>query len=448
LDLKAPETERGRDTRIFVSYAGNKSVARRIEAGDSTLVALSYIIDGQDHELRRSIEEALKAMLGWDHKRVGAALSRFDRACNMLNQQIPCTTISEATDNEAVEVFSRLNKGGVALSQGDVRAAELAKGKAVVVLKKIRKFINSERPRRLGFGFSFAFRALVLFHTGSSQFSTLKSDWMNVPGPNGRSLTKSWGVTEQASDSALEFIDRRMGWSRRTLIPSTNAIIVLAAALEKGRYKIGVENELMYRRWLCLTALRGVFQGSVETTINHFHRAIRNSKGSAAEALVGALKKDVARRVRADEFNRFAQMWGPTTQIIHAWLVGQHAKDWLNEMPIDILARSGDLSFPGGDLTVHHIFPRKILADVNNDADYANCPANYALLSRSTNSEFGDSPPDEVLATLTSKQRSIASVQVFGNAAGDNLKTDRYEEFCRWRAKQLAAAINNWLEVG
>ncbi len=204
LDLKAPEAERARDTRLFVSYAGNKSVARRVEAGDSTLIPVSQIFQGPNHELRKETEETLKLVPGWDAKRVSASLDRFDHACDMLGQQVPCTTISHVTDKEAVEVFSRLNKGGTALSQGDVRAAELARGHAVVVLKNMREFVTGERMQRLGFGFSFAFRALVLFRE-SAQFSTLKSDWMDTPGPHGRSLSNSWRLTERAITEALAF---------------------------------------------------------------------------------------------------------------------------------------------------------------------------------------------------------------------------------------------------
>ena len=147
----------------------------------------------------------------------------------------------------------------------------------------------------------------------------------------------------------------------------------------------------------------------------------------------------------ADELNRFAQPWGPATQVMHAWLVAQRAKDWLNGEPVDALARRGSPVLPGGDLTVHHLFPRRILADMSENADVANCPANYALLSRPTNSEFGDKPPDEVCATLTPEQRKLAAVQYFGEAAGDRLKPGRYEEFCEWRADRLAEAINDWL---
>ena len=123
----------------------------------------------------------------------------------------------------------------------------------------------------------------------------------------------------------------------------------------------------------------------------------------------------------------------------------KEAKDWLSNDPIDVLARGGTVSLPGGDLTVHHIFPRRVLADVVDNPNHANSPANYALLSRSSNAEFGDKRPEEVLSTLTPDQRKLAAVQFFGDSAGDKLKPGRYDEFRQWRAERLAESINDWL---
>ena len=174
---------------------------------------------------------------------------------------------------------------------------------------------------------------------------------------------------------------------------------------------------------------------------------LRSSRAKAARVLVDALKKDESRPVRADEFCKYAQPWGPATQVMHAWLVGQQAKDWLSRDLVNALARNGEKHQPGGDLTVHHLFPRRILADLLDNPDGANSPANYGLLSRSTNAEFGDKQPDEVLAMLTPDQRTLADAQFFGEDAGDRLKPDHYAEFCEWRAQRLAEAINYWLGI-
>jgi hypothetical protein len=365
----------------------------------------------------------------------------------MLDQPVPCTTVYDVADREAVEVFNRLNKGGTQLRQGDVRAAELARGSAVAVLKQMREFVSKNLPQRLGFGFSFAFRALVVFHRRSAQFASLKPDWMDTSGPHGRTLHQSWKATERALNEALQFADEVMGWSRSVLLPSTNTLIVLAAAMDKAQFKRNDDDTQLYRRFLCLTALRGVFQGSVETTINRFLRNVAESR-HPAQALVGALRRDEGRRILPEELRQPGQLWGPATQIIHSWLVSGDAVDWLSGDTLDSLARANREMSPGGDLTVHHIFARENLKGILDNPDRANQPANFALVSRSTNAEFGKKPADEVLVLLNPEQRARASVQFFGEAAGDRLRPDRFDEFCEWRAQRLAQALNEYLGVG
>ena len=310
------------------------------------------------------------------------------------------------------------------------------------VLKRMREFVNEKLPQRLGFGFSFGFRSLVVFHKDSAKLRNLRDDWIDDKGPHDRTLWQSWQASENAIEKALSFVDNKMGWSRRALLPSMNAVIVLAVAFDKAGFKQDSEEESLYRRWLCLTALRGVFQGSVETTMNRFLRAIRNSRRHPAEAVGEALTRSERAPIHEDELMGYAQTWGPATQVMHAWLVSQRAKDWRSEDLIDKLARGGDTSLPGGDLTVHHIFPRNLFKD---SADEPNRAANYALLSRSTNSEFHETPPDEVLNMLSSSQRKLATIQIFGRDAGDLLEPKRYDEFCEWRAKRLAESMNEWL---
>jgi hypothetical protein len=443
LDLAAPDDPHRRDTQLFVSYASNKAVARRANAADPSLIPLDHLFEGSNQSLREETEQALLTK-GWKQQPILTALARFDRGCRILDQLVPRTTVSDISDKAAVEVFSRLNKGGAPLRQGDVRAAELASGNAADVLKKMRDFVSGELCQRLGFGFSFAFRGLVVFHRDTAQFNTLKSDWIEVPGPHGRTLRASWQAAEHAIEKALSFADERMGWSRRILVPSANALIVLAAAFDKANLKVTAETEQLYRRWLCLTALRRNFQGSVETTINRFLRAIRQTKTTPAAALVQALTRNERRCVTPEEFQASSQLWGPATQIIHAWLVDKEARDWKTGEFINDLARADGPDLSGGTLTVHHIFPRQLLKGLYDD-DVANRPANYALLSLETNSEFRHTPPEEILKTLTPIQRENSARQFFGEAAGDHLRSDKYEEFCAWRAKRLADAINDWI---
>lgn len=449
LDLTASRGDEHRDTRLFVTYGGRQSIARRVDDSDPTLIPVSQFFEKIDKQIEKEqdaqLEESLKE-LGWKPARVQGAIVQLDAAREMLDQEVPCTTVYEVSDSQAVEVFSRLNKGGTPLRQGDVTAAGLARGKAVSVLTAMREFVSTERPQRLGLSFSFAFRALVVFHRGSAQFLTLKPDWMDVPGPDGRSLHQSWKAAQKALEESLLLADKTMGWSSRTLLPSLNALIVLAAALDRADFKVNDADQQLLKRWLCLTALRGTFQGSVESTINRFLKGMRESKRRPAEALVGALHKDEARPVRADEFRDTTALWASQVQIMHALFVGRESADWLDgTKTIDELARTDLAKFPGGDLTVHHIFPRKVVLETCGTLAAANRPANFALLSRSTNSEFGSKRPEDVLAALGVDERKRAAKQFFGQAAGDRLAVDKYEDFCDWRAKCVAEAVNEFL---
>ena len=324
LDLSIQEDERRRDTHLFVSYAGKKSIAKRIDNGDPTLIEVKTFFDDRvDYQQRKDVEQALSTLPGWTAKRVAVAMDRYDQAHRMLNQQVPCTTVQNISDEVAVELFRRLNQGGTTLREGDVRAAELARGAAVQVLKKMREFVSEERPKRLGFGFSFAFRALVVFHRGSARFRTLPADWVNATGPNKRSLAESWEAAQKALSQALQFIDEKMGWSLRTLVPSANAIIVLSYAFDKAQFARAIDDaEKKWRSWLCLTALAGVFQNSVETTIDRFLRKVRDSKKHPATALWEALSRNEARRIHPEELEEVAQLWGPATQVPVALIDG------------------------------------------------------------------------------------------------------------------------------
>ncbi len=421
-----------------------------MEAGDPTLIPLSRLWEAGGFEFCQEIVSQLRTLPGWNEARVTKAVQRLERALEMLEQSVPCTTLHGGSDQEATEIFRRLNKGGVALRQSDVEAAELAREYAVGVLSAMQDFVNEERPLRLGFGLSFALRALVLFHRKTAQLKKLPSEWFKLGGPDGRSLEDSWRVAERALRRAFDYVEAQMGWSRRALLPSANALIILAAALDKGGFELDEKSELLYRRWLCLTALRGVFHGAVETTMNRFYKALDKHKGNPANALLDALKGGEGGKIGHKELTASSQPWSAPVQVMYAWLAAHKAQDWLLGTQLTDLVPATGVNLPFGELTVHHIFPRKVVADLLVDPNPANTPANYALVSRETNSKLKDKPPSEALALLSPEQRSRAAVQFFGPEAGDMLEPhdDRLLEFWDWRAKRLAKALNEWLGMG
>jgi len=449
LDLKSEDFRGGRDTRLFRSPAKKMTPDPEMDTDLSRLWIRDIWrcdSDADYHKLRTEREEQLRDE-GWEESAIQIAMARIDAVQNILKINIPCVTISKMVDKQVVQVFKRLN-GGAGLRKGDLRAADLGTGPSVDVLEQMRRFVQEDLPSRLGFSFLFAFRTLVVFHKRTARFNSLPPDWAQDKGLDDRSLKQSWESAEKSLRKAMGFVESEMGWSRRGVLPSANALIPFAFAIDFANGVMDERNKLDYKRWLCLTSLRGIWRGSVETTIDKFLRKFKDINNRPGALLLSALKKDQRRQIDADEeIDVSSPVWGPVTQIMLAWLVNINGKDWASGEKIISLVNGGDKGSRTGRITVHHIFPRKFLANLDYATDYINCPANYALLSGETNSKFKDSPPDEVLKQLDAKGRKSGRMQFFQSDAANLLKEDQYEVFCSWRAKQLAKALNEWLQL-
>lgn len=439
-------------TRLFHSPA-NRNDREGPELNDASMrVPLRDFLGGESLDRLRERKKRELKEAGHTNKGIENAANRIDQAAQILQRQIPIFIIEDAKDDEVVAMFKRLN-GGAGLRRGEIQAADLGRGPTVAVLEKMREFVSEHdgksRVAQVGFNFGFAFRALVVFHTGNAQFGKdTREDWAAPRG--GRKLMSSWLRAQRSLAKAIEFVDVELGWSRRGLLPSANALIPMAVALDKAGNKMNRRDKLNYTRWLCLTALHGIFGGSVETTINHFVREVNKPGGIASERLLAALAKTNRRPVMSSELlQEGAPTWGGATQVLLAYLVQHKARDWANgNRPLRDLAKEGMPGSRTGNLSVHHILARE-LADTRDAAPHElNCAANYAIISGDTNSAFRHETPEVIFTSkLTRSQANHAAVQLFDKRAVELLKNDGYEAFRKDRAKRLAAALNKWLQL-
>ncbi|MGO8733603.1 MAG: DUF262 domain-containing protein [Terriglobia bacterium] len=438
-------------TRLFHSPA-NKSEGDGQLHDAPTRVWLRVLAAGDPIDRVREDKKAELKGVGKSKTEIEKATERIDQAYRIMDRTVPVFTIECEKDDEVVAMFKRLN-GGAGLRRGDIQAADLGRGPSVSVLERIRAFVGEHDQKsqaaRVGFNFGFAFRALVVFHTGHPKLGdNQKADWARTR--DGQTLMQSWQRAEKGLEKAIEFVVTELGWSRRGLLPSANALIPMAAAIEKTGGPMTKTDRLNYTRWLCLTALRGVFGSSVETRINEFVREVKKPGGTPSARLFGALAK-ANRPIKASELLEEVSPWGGGTQVLLAYLVQAKAKDWKDGVPLSDLARA-KTHMPAshtGDLSVHHILPREKAESWGATAEDVNCIANYAIISRGLNSDFKHRSPDEVFDNeLAWPHRKRAATQFFDQRAVDLLKKDGYEVFRKDRAKRLATHLNQWLQLG
>ena len=272
---------------VFVMGKRTKTIEKRIALDDPTLIELSRLIpkaDGslieREKEREKTFQEILDKLIDKGViKDTADAKAEYRHKLNtvatMLDKDAPCEDFKTGdTDDDldnAIELFKRLNKGGKTLSRGDAEAATLTHRATAVIVPKMRQFVQSDYQRRLGLNFVFATRALITVHRDSSSFSKLPKNWAM----SGKDITESWKGTERGLGQVIEFVRGELGWTSRRWLPSANALIPLVYLL-RDRQNGFLSNEGMdVRRYLFITGVRGLFRGSVESTINSYVSVVR-----------------------------------------------------------------------------------------------------------------------------------------------------------------------------
>lgn len=435
------------DRERFYLGSSSRTVSKRIEGGDPTLVALSELHPRQNgQELQGAIQRIVEDLRerGMLQASRGAEVDyrrRLDAVASMLHADALCETFRDDHVGNAIELFARLNKGGTSLSAGDVEAARLAQEATDHILGPMRDFVQEPNLRALGLNFVFATRALVTTHRGTSSFSKLPRNWASAEGDIG----ESWERTAQGLRYAVDLVRQDLGWAARRWLPSANALIPVAYLFrEKGRVPSRAERESI-RRYLLLTGLRGMFRGSVETTINMFVNPLRKARGNTknqAALLVRRIPQNRLYRIKPDEIRAATGMYSPLMQIYLAYLVSRGARSWPSGRPIARVAL-GDI--PNDPLAVHHIIPKKFMQQFDVPPEKLNTMANYAIVAQSDNAELADSDPAATYKALSPGQREMAAEQLFFRASDELLNPHAYEEFLAHRSKHLAERLNQFL---
>ncbi len=436
------------DNESFYLGEMKRTIAKRIEAADPLIVPLSDIVTvvtGGDGSLQ-AIEQIIQN-LRENGKFANRNLTeveyrrRLQRVAGMLDREALCEEFTDEHEEDAFELFSRLNKGGTSLSTGDVAAARLASAAIKKIVSPMRAFILEREMRSLGLNFVFLLRTLVTVHRGNCSFFKLPRNWAADTGE----IEASWRRTERALRDTVHFVRTEMGWTTRRWLPSTMALIPIVYLFARhGASRLKASDARLVKRYLLISGLRSLFRGSGETVVNTYVNAIRKQGGSPtglARALFDRIPKNRLYKIKKDDVRTTSGLYSSLMQIYLAYLFSKGARSWPSGRSLqDVLY--GELS--NDPLSVHHIFPKKFMQDRDDfPIDRLNSVANYAILSQADNAELGDRDPFDVWRSLKASQQESASLQLCFTANADLLKA--YEEFVEFRAGKLAEQLNDFV---
>jgi hypothetical protein len=443
------------ENEVFVLGQTNKTVRQRVERGDPLLVPLSDVVsldsEGELDALR-AIDKVIEALGEQDKLGRGATKGpeyrrRLARLSSMLRREALCEEFNDDHEEHAFELFSRLNKGGTSLSSGDVEAARLASAATQHIVGPMREFVATKAMKAMGINFVFLLRVVVTIHRSNCSFAKLPRNWADDP----KEIQTAWKETESALRATVEFVNTEMGWTSRRWLPSTMALIPVAYLLAKTGatgLKPGTKAAAAVRSYLLATGLRSVFRGSTETTVNSYVNAVRDARGDLdrrALALWQRVPKNRLYPIKAEDVRMATAQYSPLMQVYLSYLFRNDAASWMSGRTIRDLVRE---PLDGDPLAVHHIFPKKFMADRDFPVDQLNTAANYAILAQSDNAQLSALDPLDAFRALRPAQRSHAEVQLFFSASDNYLRREAYEEYMAHRSKAMAAALNSFVGLG
>jgi hypothetical protein len=129
-------------------------------------------------------------------------------------------------------------------------------------------------------------------------------------------------------------------------------------------------------------------------------------------------------------------------QVYYAYLLSIDAKSWPSSRSLRDVVNEG---LAGDPLAVHHIFPKKYMADLDTPVDRLNTAANYAILSQADNASLSDLGPFDAWRSLRQNQRDCAAVQLCFAASDNFLRPEAYSEFVAYRSEKIAERLNAFL---
>lgn len=439
------------ENQQFVLGKANKTIERRIGIADPLLVSLADLVGGQDdgttqatiHKVIQALREQKK--LGKGDGKEAEYRARLQRVATMLRRPALCEEFRDDDEEHAFELFSRLNKGGTSLQAGDVEAARLASAATRQIVGPMRAFAAEREMRTLGINFVFLVRTLVTVHRGNCSFSKLPRNWAADTGE----VELSWRKTEQGLRRAVDFLREEIGWRTRRWLPSTMALIPIVYLLSQTtNAKLNAKEQDVLRRYLLITGLRSVFRGSTETTVNGYVNAVRDTRGDRVKrlrALLDKIPKNRRYRIRKDDVAAASGLYSPLMQTYYAHLFAIDAKSWPSGRALRDIVRE---ALAGDPLAVHHIFPKKYMADLDTPMERLNTAANYAILSQADNASLSDQGPFDSWRNLRQNQRDCASVQLCFTASDNLLRPEAYSEFIAYRSEKVADQLNEFLGLG
>ena len=354
------------------------------------------------------------------------------RSINLPEQYVP----SNATLDEAIDIFDRVNSQGTKLTEAELALTHVT-GKWPTARRLLKEKIGACAQRNFDFGLTFMTRALVTTVCRRALYETIHSKQRPE-------LESGWKTLSKILDYLLTLLPAKMFINSTDDLNTTNALIPLIAYLALNGGHFPNEKSLKHaQNWLYAALMWARYTAQTDQRLEaDVQLVVRESE--PWEALCANIVEQRGRiDVKASDLEgRNAQH--PLYRMAYILAKAHGAVDWFNGAPL------GQTHGESYGLHSHHIFPQSVLYRSGWDPDNythrqaVNEIANRAFLTAETNLEISNDPPGEYLPKIEQTYPGALSAQ-FIPMNPDLWRIERYRDFLAARRELLARKINEFV---
>ena len=352
---------------------------------------------------------------------------------NLPEQVIP----TEASLDEAIDVFDRVNRLGTALTDAELALTHVT-GKWPQARRTLKTKMAQIKGRGLEFDLTFMTRALVCTVTDHALFEHIH----RILRPE---LEEGWIRLSKILDYVTGLLPSRAYIHSTRHMSTTNPLIPIVRFLRLNGGKFPSEASLRSAlHWLYVAQIQQRYTGQTDGRLEH-DVTIVNREGSPWQSLLNQI---VVQRGRVEVLPADFEGRGASHPLYRMSLVlakAHGAVDWFNGL---------SLASPVGDtykIHSHHIFPQSVLyqnrlsSDSHLDRQTVNAIANRAFLTGETNLSIGNRLPEDYLPEVEQRFPGSLSSQ-FIPLDPQLWKLDRYRDFLSARRELMATGLNKFLD--
>ena len=372
-----------------------------------------------------------------DHaQRIGDYVARLSRLLGVTDVDLHVEEVTgpDKSLDVVVDIFNRVNSGGTKLSKGDLALAKIC-ADWPAGREKMKAELKRWNKAGYHFNLDWLLRSVNTVLTGEAKFQHLHEK-------SAEEVKDGLAKAVKHIDKSLNLIAGHLGLDHDQVFFGRFGVPVMVRYLDHRPVKAMGERErdkLLF--WYVQAAMWGRFSGSTESFIDQDLAALEGDDGGLDKLLEQLRLWHGGLRVEPGHFTGWS-LGARFYPVLYMLTRMGESKDWGDGSPLKANLLGGM-----NRLEVHHIFPKARLYKCKPSYRRAevNSLANFCFLTKDTNLDISDTPPEEYFPAVEEKHRgALASQWIPMDPA--LWKIERFRDFLEARKELLAAELNSRME--